>query len=284
MRTSILLMTAIITILFLSSCSTNKFIALSDNSDCVTTLEGRFLTKDEYNYYAPILLFEKKYKMGKVIKFDDAGVFFVEKKSGILHSPDTLSFKYNEIRAVVDSNKQCIWGELKSREKQKVELRLYATRKDDPEYSPIYIDMVSETDFSYCVKPGVYVISGIYREEKPSSLDKAYVSIRQPLFEFVVEKGKTNYLGDITLVADNKKTQNTLSVAFKEQGSASPLIGGLFGGLAYGVTNALLNATADSCGSFNLDIIHDKEYESKSGKPVVNTHLHELRDSGTKIK
>lgn len=275
-----LLVVSTFLLLFLSSCSNNMLTKYSESPNCLTTIEGKFIAPREYNYYAPILLFNDNsnlsYKMGKVVNKDENGVFLLERKSGVFHNPETKYYKYDVIRAIVDSSKKLVYGELDQSEYDNVEWKLILKNLDDKDYGPIFIDLVSNVKFSYCAKPGRYQIFSIIEQIKTPFEQSINISIQRPLYEFTVEAGKVNYIGEITFESDSCRTENTNSIAFKKQYSASAGGSNALAGLISGLAVTLINELADSSGAFNFNIEHKENFKSELQQEVVKTKLHKI--------
>lgn len=268
----------LILLFILSSCSSNKFVELNDSSDCNTTIEGNFVSPQVYKYYSPAILFSKssKYnvKYGKVIKEDSSGVFFLEKQSGLFGGTDTLHIKYLDIRAIVDSNKNCVWGSLKDNEKAGIHIKLFLKKIDEPKYSPIFIDLTPGKNFQYCVHPGIYEITKITKENPDESKDIYYMSVSDSIGEFEVKPGVVNYLGDIKFLNNDSEEEPALIVPYKEQSTGSSaaavggLLGGAIGGAIAGAVTASANANAAVAGSFRIGITFNSDYKSVTDNVV----------------
>ena len=276
---------ALIFIFIFTGCSSNKFIEISDSSDCQTTLEGNFYSPPIYKYYAPAILFPKTDKVwiryGKVIKKDDKGVLFLEKKNGWLDSQDTMYFKYDEIRAIVDSNKYCVWGKLNDNENGGLYIKATLNYLEDPKYAPIYLELTPGKNFAYCVRPGKYEITNIILSYQNENKDIYYSSYSDKIAKLEVKTGVANYIGDIKLINDNNADTDSVSliIPYKEQskGTSAAAVGGLLGGaiggaIAGAITGAA-NASADSAGVFKFNIEYSQGFKSKTKNKVEKTVL-----------
>jgi hypothetical protein len=277
------ILTALIFVFILSSCSSNKFVELNDSSDCNTTIEGNFISPQVYKYYSPAVLFSKssKYnvKYGKVIKEDSGGVFFLEKQSGLFGGTDTLYIKYPEIRAIVDSNKNCVWGSLKDNEKAGVHIKIFLQKVDEPKYEPIFIDLTPGKNFKYCVHPGKYEITKVTKENPDESKEIYDMSVSDSIGEFEVKPGVVNYIGDLKLLKNDSEEKPALIVPYKEQstGSSAGAVGGLLGGAIGGAIAGAITASANAddavAGSFRFGITFNPDYKSITNNVVEKCRI-----------
>ena len=128
-------------------CNSNKFLLLKDSPECNTTIEGKFTTPKVYKYYGPAVLFNKGYKynyeMGSVVRQNDNGIFLRKKSYSFLDSPDTLFIEFPKIRAIIDSNNFCVYGDIEDDECSEMSLKFYLEKTDEASYQPIYLELVS---------------------------------------------------------------------------------------------------------------------------------------------
>lgn len=277
MKNSIFLFFIIFSFSFYS-CSSNKLIQLSKKADCSTTIEGRFLSNSIYKYRSPAVLYPRESKIwiryGKVIKEEKNGILFEETNSGLFTKPDTLFINYDEIRAIVDSNKYCVWGKLKEKEEVGLHFTFLLKHLKDPQYEPIYLSLFPNKNFAYCAKPGKYEITSVTMIYPDESDEYYYTSVYERVAQFEVEEGKANYLGDIKLLYNQDIDSVSLLVPYKEQttgasaGSVGGFLGGAIGGAISGAVVAVINASADSSGVFAFRITHDIAYTSESDSRV----------------
>lgn len=270
-------------IIFFTACSSNKFITISDGTDCQTTIEGNFFAIPLYKYTAPAILFPKSNKIliryGKVISNDENGVYFEKKKSGILDNLDTTYYKYDEIRAIVDSNRHCVWGQLDEDEKAGEYIKIELSYLEDPNYSPTYIELTPNKNFAYCVRPGNYEITNMYLDYPAERNDIYYKSVYENIARFEVKSGYTNYIGDIELLKEYGPEEGNFIVPYKKQykGTSSAAVGGLLGGAIGGAISGAItsaaNAEADSSGIFKFNIIHSTEYKSISNNKIEKSMI-----------
>jgi|GEM_PF-6986472 len=270
---------ALIILFIITGCGGNKLIEYSDSTDCTTTIEGNFVSKQYYKNNAPAVLFPEASKetifYGKVIKKDTNGVYVLRKKVGWFDTPDTSYFKYDEIRAIVDSNKRCVWGRLEDDEKTGIKLTIQLKKVNDPNYSPIYLELTPGKNFQYCILPGSYEITNI-KKENPDE-DTYYLSMPDSVGEFVIKPESANYIGDITLLSDNSTDYATITIPYKAQStgreaaSMGGFLGGAIGGAIAGAITEHSNEEADTAGSFFINIKYNPDYKSKSKSHVVET-------------
>jgi hypothetical protein len=277
-----LLFLGLIIMYFIIACSSNKLIEISDSTECQTTIEGNFYSPTIFKYYSPAILFPNKSKVtikyGNVIKKDEKGVFFKEEKRGVLGRSDTLYFRYDEMRAIVDSNKYCVWGKLDENEKGSLQIKITLKYLENPEYAPIYLSLTKDKNFAYCALPGNYEITNITMDYPKGNTEMYYKSYSDRIAKFEVKPGVANYIGEIKLLSDIDFDNVSLSVPYKKlssgesAASAAGLVFGVAGGLIADAIKQSGNANADSAGVFKFNIIHDKGYKSNS-KSIVEKRI-----------
>ena len=277
---------AIITsLVLLNSCSGNKLVEIAHHAENETTIEGNFIAPPVYKYYSPAILFPKSnnvwIKYGKVIEKGDEGVLFVEKDKGLFDSGDTLYFRYDEMRAIVDSNRFCVWGELKDNEEDKVHFVFNLKDIDDPDYSPIYLDLIPDTNFAYSIRPGYYEITNIKMNYLNKDKDIFYISMPYKIGNIDIKEGVANYIGDIRIITDNRFGEATLVIPYKKQAQNVPIIvvpeagllANVIGGAAQGAMFSLISNMADTSGTFKFNVKFSKDYEGKGNNQIINTEI-----------
>jgi hypothetical protein len=146
-----------------------------------------------------------------------------------------------------------------------------------PDYSPIYMELVSNERFTYCVQPGEYrltkVVQDIYGND-----DFIYESF--PVFDFTINAlaNRANYIGDIYLLTEENKTEQTIAIPyFKQMNSASAgaafgLIGGAIGGAVAGALVGIQNAAwkDEIRGYYFFNITYSGSYKSLSKSELNN--------------
>lgn len=199
--------------LFLTGCHSNKLVQIDQSSDCLTSIEGNYFAPQIYKHYAPSVLFPPSHKLryqgGDVLQYDSTGVLFLKKKDGLLSSRDTVFYRYDEITAIVDSQKYLVWGKLADRDRKKCKVVFSLTNLSDSTYKPLEITLISDEHFAYCAKPGWYTISSV-QVSFPDELSGIILcSTVAPIVKFEVKENMANYIGDIQFLgADTKKTAN----------------------------------------------------------------------------
>lgn len=93
----------ILTFILIEGCSQNKLVLLKDNLNCKTVVEGFYSSSRIWNtLYPAFLLKNGTFKLGSEIKRDSSGIYFVEEKTRIFQSIDTLFYPYKDIQTVID--------------------------------------------------------------------------------------------------------------------------------------------------------------------------------------
>ena len=225
----------VISILLLNGCSYNQLTRHSNSPTCETTIEGNYFTKSIYKFDGPAILFPwsnlDPIRHGKVIRKDSAGVLFLQNKIGMFGSADTLYFKYNKIRAIIDSNNRCVWGHLDRNEEIGIHMKIELSKYHEHSYSPIYLDLFPNRKFSYCIKPGKYEITKIIEYFPYKSEEVYYASMPEHIARFEIKRDCANYIGDIKLLDNKSSDKASLVVPCKNQstGKTAGFIGGFMG-------------------------------------------------------
>ncbi|MBI2416646.1 MAG: hypothetical protein HYV28_01840 [Ignavibacteriales bacterium] len=166
----------------------------------------------------------------RVIQYDSNGVLFLKKKGGVLGNRDTVFFRYDEISAVVDSQKFCVWGKLAERDITKMELTFSLRNLDDSTYQPLEIILNKDKHFAFCAKPGKYELSSIKMTKADEDRDYYFLSIYSPLGSFEIKSGKANYIGEITVLTYDTTNNISFRVPYKKyskQGTYIPYYSGV---------------------------------------------------------
>lgn len=256
-------------LLFLTGCSSNKLIRLEDDQNCATIIEGYYSNPKIWNnYYPAFVLKNGKFRLAKEIKRDSIGIFFLEKKTRIFQTPDTLFFPFSEIQTVIDSTRLCTYGEIIDRHAFKdIKLTLHLAYDNDTTYKPIFLELEPNEKFSYCVKPGNYTIKGIVVNNN-GRLDG---SLGIPKIKFNVESNKTNYIGSISLANNLSDSNNCIVVPYKcfydsKKSAAVGFMFGLIGTIVYESTKSY-NDEAD--GIYLIKINNDENFKYISNREKV---------------
>lgn len=256
-------------VLTLTGCNTNKLIT-NNKDDCNTVVEGFYAFPQIWNSVAPAIVFKNNnyVKYGTVIKRNPDNIVFVEKKTGIFHTPDTLIYPLGDIRAIIDSTKECTFGNLPERYAEiGLVLRLYISKKGSAEKEYKYLELRPNQKFSYCLEPGIYSIKKI-EYLNAEGIDE---SDSIPFGEINIEQYKTNYLGNISMITTFDVNNNVFKIPFKQvysnsEASAAAAFFGILGALAYDLTRGENNETM---GYYRIAISDDPQFTPLAKKPVV---------------
>lgn len=260
----------------------NKLVLLSKDPQCKTVIEGEYITPQYYKYYAPAILFpdnsKYRYELGSVTKRDSNGIYFVAKKQGVFHHPDTVFYSYDKIRAIVDSTNYCVYGTLKENEVAEMGVTFSLEKIDDPKYTPIFLELKPNIKFAYCIEPGQYKVTKI---SQVISSEKFYESFPQYYFSFEVLPNSANYFGSFKLKDDSEISDSTLRIPYYEQhtgktsGAAAGFAAGFIGSaIAGAITSAQNNSLKDKVkGYFNFDVQHLKDYKTDSNNELKKCPL-----------
>ncbi len=113
--------------LLLSSCaSTKKAATLDKRPDCSCSLEGYFETKAVWSDKAPALINKiNETFYGEIIEINDEGVLFDKTKSSPFYDPEPYLIPYNEIKSLIDENRNVIYGEIPKQSSTMLSMELY---------------------------------------------------------------------------------------------------------------------------------------------------------------
>ncbi len=230
----------IVILILLTSCNIHKNLLKDDELNCLTFIKGKFTAPKSYIGVAPIVLLkknnEKDFYRGSVIDKNDQGIYLIEHSYSFADNPDTIFIEYKKIRAIVDESKLCVYGELTDKESEKTSLRFYLEKENDPDYQPIFLELNSNQQFNYCIRPGNYKLTKIVKEV---STDYYYESF--PIFECDINiiENKVNYIGDIELIRNFEPIDKMISIPYfkqvKSQNASAAF--GLLGGVIAGLSN-----------------------------------------------
>jgi hypothetical protein len=263
-----LIFSFLLAFLLISSCSSsNQLQKFEDNNDCITTIEGNFKTPEVYKYLCPAVLFHKENKIGikygDILDVNNDGVLILERKSGLFDDRDTLFYKYDLIRAIVNEEGFCIWGNLEEKEKTDLKLNFFLRNSDSLASDISSVQLVSNEKFSFCTSPGNYEILRIEQYLG----DEDFISIPDSLMRFTVAPERANYIGNINLVSINRINDKTIRIPFKKKIRANNIYFGNTGNMH--TTSGTYEI--DSAGYFNLNVIYDENFETISnGEKVIS--------------
>lgn len=203
--------------LLATGCSSNMFIDREDDPDCKTVITGSLNENPVWNTFYPAMVLKNGY-LKKAISFQmkEDGVDFVENKSGIFSSIDTVFYPFSEITAIVDSNKNCIYGKMPKAFKEKsLSARINLRYVQDTTISPVYIVLEPGETFNYCVKPGTYVVEEIIFTHT-QGIDQ---SLEIPYIKFIAQPDSVNEIGAFTIskagIPDRSSKENAVYVPYK---------------------------------------------------------------------
>jgi hypothetical protein len=267
----------------LTGCGSRQFVELSDDPNCQTTIEGNFFSDPLYRYNSPAIVFSKKSNLrdlnGKIIKKDENGVWVIKKAAALFSSADTVYCKFSDIRAIVDSARHCIWGELTENEKVSTKFKVTIKNLEQEDNSPFFFECTGNSNFSYCALPGKYEISEIVEENPEYGKDIFYCSIPTPVAKFEVKPDAANYLGDFKFTFKDSANNTSLIIPYgKLHHTDNPVImagvmGGAIGGAIAGALLAGYHMIPDSSNIFIFNREYNPNYKTKSINKLVKTEL-----------
>jgi hypothetical protein len=265
----IFLFLSILFILINSCTSSNHLPKFGDSKDCATTIEGNFRTPEIYKYPCPAIIFQKEHNIramyGDILNINDQGVLLLKRKEGLFDDRDTVFFKYDIIKAIVNEEGFCIWGNLDEKQKTEMKLSLFIKDTDSIESKISSVQLISNEKFSFCIAPGNYEILRIERDLGDIDL----ISIPESLMRFKAEPNKANYIGDIEIVSINKINDKTIRIPYKKK----VRVGNVFFGEMGNMSTTGGTYEIDSVGKFNLIINYDKNFKTISNSEKVISEI-----------
>jgi hypothetical protein len=204
-----------------------------DNPQCHSIVEAFYTTDTTYTTRPPFLLLKKaedfngsRYLYGGIGSISDSGVVLIRSKK-------TKFFPYEEIKCLIDSNNQIVYGEWNKDPEVVWEVSFICRKLDVSNSEPFSIILTANQVSSYCIEPGDYKILCIkfsYSDEYLDQSDSLYNS------GFKVSKDAVTYIGNIH--AEYKRNLSpgminipTKVIKYKNSGYAAGAMFGAVGGL-----------------------------------------------------
>lgn len=262
----------------------------SQGENCSTSIEGQFTRVPVYKYYGPMILFQDSVRpissYARVLSFDSLGVTSATKAVGLFGKSDTIFYEYSKIRAIIDDNRYCIWGQLRTNEVEKKpstipELCLYKIGADNKK--PVRIGLLPNSSFSYCIDPGDYIIAKIIEGDIE---EEHFETVPDVLFRVHIKRNCANYIGHLSFVSKENVSKETIQIPFKLGISEVQFLAGYNPivtavGAVFTLAQILYNEkkTAITClGYYNLNLSQDSSYISKSSLTTQYTPLKLFRE------
>ena len=249
-----------ILLIIFTACNTNNLYRFDEDPNCTTTIEGYFSAPNIWDSYYPAIVKKGQIVYGNVISKSDKDIIFVERKSGIFHSPDTLKFPIQDIETIIDSEKNCIYGAIPNKFAVKgLKVKMYLIKRYAPELESIFLELEPNKSFSYCVAPGTYGIDRIEVIYK-KGIDE---SLSVPFRPFIIKPNTTNYIGNVSLLVDTSAcTDNVYKIPFKNlvnnsDAAVAGFLGGVIGGVIYA---AVKSANSDVSKYYYFKIENDSSF------------------------
>jgi hypothetical protein len=268
----LILIIILVSFALLQGCSSNKLAILEDNKDCTTAVEGHYSSPSLWNSYYPAILFKDgNLKLGNEILRDSSRVDFLTKATGVFQSNDTLFIPFSKIKAIIDSSRNCTYGEIpKNYSDRGVEIKIFLSYSEDSTYQPIYFDLNPNEEFGYCLKPGHYRFNKIQFLQK-QNIDE---SLELPDLGFNADTNSTTYLGDIDFINSTNEANKCLIIPYKNiHNENDAAIGFMFGLIGTAINEALKSKDKDADGYYLLKITDDPAFKFisrlKHGKNII---------------
>ena len=264
----------LISLIFIEACSYNKFALYEDDSKCDTVIEGYYASSKIWNTFYPAFISKKGiFKRAAELSRDSNGVYFKEISTRIFQTPDTLFYAYDDLQVIIDSTKKCTFGDIPNRFFYKgIDITLYLSYPDDPKYKPLYIELEPNEKFSYCVRPGKYIIDKIEFKIK-DNIDQSY---KIPKISFNVDANKRNYLGSIRLVDNEKDSADCLKIPYTNlvNSGESAGVGVMFGLIGTVIYQGIRAMNTDIDGYYYMKVENDSSFSNSTGKESMYNQLH----------
>ncbi len=225
--------------------------------ECNTFIEGSFSYPKIWKYNYPALLDKNGYiKYGDVIKKDDDGIYFLEKKSGLFHSPDTLFFTYDKFKTVVDYKNKCTFGEIPEGyfielSELSISLKSLDTLVDPPYY--FALELEPNKSFSYCAKPGNYVCENVSFNFSDGMIEAFQV----PNIKLEVKKNTVTNIGSIRFLEQWEDTTGAIIISFATKNDDGLGMAAFLGGAIGAAIYAAATQPSEADAYFALEVTKD---------------------------
>lgn len=270
MRNTLPILFLILSLCYLTSCSTTELTKYSSSNPCFTTLEGKFKSSiPKWRGETPNLLIKGQGSSvekisGKVIEVKEDGVLFDQKRQSPTYDPEPKFYPKDEIYSFIDSNGELIFGEnpRKKHDIEKVKFIFNTSSNDDTK--PVSFKAKKDQVFSYCITPGTYTLDRIFVDRGKLYVDKSAKNIE---LQVDVKSSATNYLGTLYIdYTDSLQIQPSFHIPLKMHNRPK----GMVYGVAFGLVGAATYSAKNSgvIDSLDLQVSHDSEYDPVSVKQV----------------
>ncbi len=250
-----------------------KLTKIEKRPRCPTTVEGQFVSEEEWHGKAPAIIFRERghYKIypGEIISLDSAGVIFDADRQSPVFDPEPKYYPFKEIETVVDSEGKAIAGKFPAKLITIWHIELHLKNLDNPEVPVSIIETEPNKPFGFCIPPGSYAIKEIRFIDDHSNIDINADSLNISL---KIQASRVNYIGDIYL--DSQPPENlsadSLTIPYKihsrpEGQAMAGVLGGAIGGMLYA---ADLNAMG-IIGEHTLWFVNNMDHFEKKGETSI---------------
>jgi hypothetical protein len=260
--------------LVLTGCSTTNLIKYEDDSDCQTTLEGKYNENNVLTVDYPCLFIKDKrgpyYAKGELLQRDSAGVLF-KRKSGGLYSLDPIYYPLDTLIAAVDTSGRAFYGKIPDKYLCGVRMTIELEELAHPERDKLFMELSPGQSFSYCMEPGEYRIKQIVWEDEEKNVMEG---IGFPEITFNIDPGKVNYFGDIYIDKNQPDDPGVINIPYKswnrDNASAMGALFGVIGSAAYSLSYDMSDAEDIKV----MDIRIDENFLPVASYQIVPVEIH----------
>ncbi|MBL7014367.1 MAG: hypothetical protein ISR83_08100 [Candidatus Marinimicrobia bacterium] len=260
------LLTSIGFLFIISGCVPNPYL-LNNNPECLSTIEGFYHSPFVVKVEKPTLVLTNEPRAilhGEILEFNDQGVLFDQSKQGPFYDPEPTFYNIDDILTLVDGNKNILYGEQIPSLVTTTELILNIRRVNDLNAKGIRLEFKPNSQFGFCLKPGLYEVKNLVFKYYPTNnLDRG---VDYPSLFIQVDGNTSNYIGDIYLNPPDSLGA-TIKIPYKildrpEVSGVVGATGGAVGGLLLAVANELAGVIGTHTLSFRDNTIITKGISS----------------------
>ncbi len=185
---------------------------------CESPLIGYYDRPVYWNSYYPAIILKSGYlQVGVVTSYDDKGIMFLRKKTGILDNPETVFIPYEEVQTVINSSGQLEYGKVPPSFTYSYYLpvNIFVKSVSDTSVPVFRLPIVPDQSFAYCLAPGDYVIQKFQFSYTIKSVDV-------PPISFNISADSVNNLGRV-FITPTADTSSGCVFSYKNIDEDSPL-------------------------------------------------------------
>jgi hypothetical protein len=278
--------------LILAGCQRmSKVHTLTDEPDCVTSLEGYYCCKDTWRGVTPALIQKKEkesrrsrnakgtityYEIieGKIISQDEKGVTFSAVGDNPSQDSEAGYYLFDQIETLIDGDGKVVYGVIpkKYSEASTMEWWLELSEYYYSDSKTHKMVLQPNEAFALCLPGGEYNIKAIYFRDNNGNISKG---VDYPELTIKVDPGYANYMGHIfmvmekTEIADSFYVTNRFKIPCKVLSSSESsglslfggLVGGAVGGAVVGAAETASRLSGGPSGDKQVFVGIDKNYQ-----------------------